>query len=269
MPHSSQSPSTAQPTPLAAMSNSIVVALIANLSMVMLHELGHFLVAYSLGLNPQLHHNFVYIDPHNVADAQLLWIAAAGPLGSLLVGGACLSAERQIRQKRPGTLLLLWMGLHGVLLFLGYLFIAPFFREGDTGKVFALLGLPEWLIILLSVGSVGVLTRLFIQLSARFSPYGNLGLLAGSRANLLILWPVMANVLAGLLHLPVSHPVSLLSPLCMPLAFMAMYRPFKRSAAAASVREPTVPLTPLSGWAIGLLLIVIGLFRWLNYPVHP
>lgn len=269
MPHSSHLPSPAQSTPLAALSNSIVVALIANLSMVMLHELGHFLAAYAFGLNPQLHHNFVYIDPRNVPDAQLLWIAAAGPLGSLLVGVVCLAAERQIRPKSAGTLLLLWMGLHGVLLFLGYLFIAPFFREGDTGKVFALLGLPEWLIILLSVGSIGLVTRLFVRLANRFTPYGEPGQPVGQRANWLILWPVVGNVLAGVLHLPVSHPVSLLSPLCMPLAFMAMYRPFKRAAVEVPSHEPTAPLTPLSGWAIGLLLLVIGLFRWLNYPVHP
>lgn len=266
MPKSSQSLSSAISP--AAVSNSIVVALIANLSMVMLHELGHFLVASSFALHPQLHHNFVYIDPRTVPDAQLLWIAAAGPLGSLLVGVMCLLAERQVQQKSLGTLLLLWMGLHGVLLFLGYLFIAPFFREGDTGKVFALLGLPEWLIILLSVGSVGLLTRLFIQLSARFSPYGESALSVGQRANLLILWPVLANVLVGLLHLPVSHPISLLSPLCMPLAFMALYRPFRRLALKTPLEQPTVPLIPLSGWAVGLLIVVIGLFRWLNYPVH-
>lgn len=115
--------------------NSCLIIVLTGVVTVILHELGHFVPAYFYGLEPELHHNFVFYDDAIVSPTAQAIIAAAGPVVSLILGIVFLFVSKRKKTKGLFSLLTLWMGLQGLLSFFGYLFIAPFFSYGDTGKV--------------------------------------------------------------------------------------------------------------------------------------
>ena len=239
--------------------NSMVIVVLTGIATVMLHELGHFIPAYLYGLEPELHHNFVfYVDQRVSAFAQGL-IAASGPVVSLFIGTSCLLFSKRARHKGLVSLTTLWLGLHGLLTFFGYLFVAPFFTYGDTGKVFALLGLPFWSVLAISTFGVVSLVVLFRNQAKEFTFYGEGCMTPAMRANSLILFPTLALVASAVLHLPVPTPLSLIAPLLMPWSFMTIYGVFFDYEDT----KPSVTLNRISWRLIIGLAVVVGIFRML------
>ncbi len=244
--------------------NSVIVVVLTSILTTILHELGHFIPAYFFGLQPELHHNFVSYDNSNVSSDKLAIIAACGPVLSLVLGTIFLFISKNITAKGYLSLFTLWMGLQGFLTFFGYLFIAPFFTYGDTGKVFAILGFPFVLVIAISVFGIAALVYFFKKQTKEFRFYGDEELNIVQRANALILFPVLGSLAACFLQLPVPTFLSLLAPIMMPMSFMSIYGEFRKTIK----EKPTISLNKISWLLLISLIAAIILFRLLNYPTE-
>ncbi|MBO0932439.1 hypothetical protein [Fibrella aquatilis] len=255
-----QTPATAPVRSNGLLINSIALIILTSLLTTVLHECAHFVPAYLYGFNPVLHHNYVAYDSAGRLVSQQLLIAAAGPGFSLLLGVVCLWLSTRLTEKGLLSLFLLWMGLQGVLAFFGYLFAAPFFTYGDTGFIFAKLGLPTWLVIVISVSSFVVLNVILKRMAFAFRFYGSIGQSVQQRANALILFPMLASVASAVLHLPVTTPLSIIAPAITPTIFLSIYGTFRRTDPG----QPTVPLSQISWLLMGLTAAMIVVFRLLN-----
>ncbi len=240
---------------------SLLAFTIAFLVAVLLHEGAHALTARAFGLHPALHHNYVSSeeDPMGGA-APRLWVPAAGPLASLVLGLGCLWWVR--RRQAPGSmtsLTALWLGLMGHIAFFGYLMMGPLFAYGDSGKVYAVLGVPAWLAWALAVLGLAVLILIVRRTSPAFERQVPAALAAEARgpsANALIAYPLVAGaVLTALLSLPAPSALSLIHPLTSPFAVFLAYGRFRRSRTAlrGDARYPA-GLGP--GWLLLLAALI-------------
>ena len=99
-----------------------------------LHELAHALTGLMLGSQPILYDTFV--EHRGLTDAGEALTAAAGPLFSLMQGLVLFAVfNRMHSAPRLAQLFVLWMALHGLVNFFGYLINAPFAPHGDIGQV--------------------------------------------------------------------------------------------------------------------------------------
>jgi hypothetical protein len=244
--------------------NSIAMIIVTGLLTTILHELAHFIPAYFFGFQPELHHNFVNYDDTNLPADKIAIVAAAGPIVSLILGLIFLAVSKQTKSKGFFSLFMLWMGLQGYLTFFGYLFIAPFFTYGDTGKVFDIIGLPFLVVIAISIFGIVALNFLYKIEAKEFRFYGSENMTVAGRANALIFFPVLGSIASGALQLPVPTFLSLLAPIMMPLSFMSMYGTFRRT-----VKEtPNVDLNQISWLLVIVLILTVTAFRLLNYPAQ-
>lgn len=216
--------------------HSLLAVVLAFLVTTLVHEGSHALTARAFGLHPVLHHNYVST-PDTESFASSVAIPASGPLVSLLQGLLCLALCRRIEPKSVVTLALLWLGVFGLLTFFGYLMMGPLFAYGDTGKVFALLGLPVWVQWLIAVAGLVAVMWILRGTAADFerqtlTPSAGEGRARAKTANLLIAFPLLAAVLVDtLLSLPVPTFLSLLYPLTSPFAVFFAYGKLRRRTA--------------------------------------
>lgn len=121
---------------------STVIFTLAFLITTILHELAHAVTGLTLGSEPVLHDTFV--EHHGLSRSGEAITAAAGPIFSLVQGIVLLVGKQhsQIRSApRLLQLFLLWMAIHGLVNFFGYLITTPFARHGDIGQVAEYFGL--------------------------------------------------------------------------------------------------------------------------------
>jgi len=241
----------------------------AFLATLLLHELGHALVSKALGGQPVLHNTFVSNRNQALGARATLAIALAGPLVSLMQGLGLLAAARRATSTSNLALLSLYGGWFGLINFLGYLLIGPFFPYGDLGQVEALLGLPAWAGWGLALAA-GLGLRQALGATApvllRFGPglgrarRGQLGRalvavpwLVGSALLVILSWP--APTLLSVLYPPLSSLVLLAA------WGAAMRQPYPPAEAAPA----TAPLFAglRLGPALALLLGVAVVFRLL------
>lgn len=254
---------------LALTASCLYVA--AYLVTILLHELGHAGTSWLLGGQPILYNTSVQSTNPTLSPVALVRIAVAGPLVSLGQGLALLTYVRRTRRRGPMGLFLLYMGVFGVMNFLGYLMIAPLVPGGDTGQVVALLQVPpavQW-------GTAG-LALLGLSRSIRGTGPLFLGLLptavqadAAQRQKglaALVLWPwAGGSLVLVLLAVPAPQLVILLN---IPLSSLALWGAFRTAQ-----RHPAGP-APVTGllrpqWVpwLGLLALAI-LFRYLGQGVR-
>ncbi len=129
----------------------------ASLITVTLHEFGHGLAAWLYGFHPTvygLHEEDIAASPVRVAV-----IAAAGPVVSLLLGMIFIAIYKRLRGQGFSRYLMLWLGLLGIALFMGYLITPPFYTKGDVYKVLASFNLASPIFIGISVlcGAIGII----------------------------------------------------------------------------------------------------------------
>jgi hypothetical protein len=132
--------------------NATVAFVLAGLVNSLLHEGAHAVAGLAVGLVPTITSFAVSYDPEGTARQQTI-TAAAGPVFSLVMGLVLMVVARRWG-RGFGRLVCMFLAFMGVMNFVGYCFIAPFARAGDTGKVLTLLGAPQW--VFLAVGVVGV-----------------------------------------------------------------------------------------------------------------
>lgn len=128
----------------------------AMLSTTFIHETCHALAAIALGLSPQI----IVFNEYNVVTMswQEVFVAAAGPLGSLVTGLLCLWAySRDHRRYSYPNLLLLWSFVLSLTTFIEYLIVTPFWTRGDTGIIAQLVHVPLWVQYIVMVVGLGLL----------------------------------------------------------------------------------------------------------------
>lgn len=268
--------STLAPSPVVALNrlvvNAICVYITAFLLTVLLHELAHALMALALGTQPVLYNTSVRnLDP--VPEAKEVFIALAGPMFSLLQGLVVLAAFRKATSTGPAALFVLFVGVFGIINFLGYLMITPFVPYGDLGRVAAIWHLPQPLLLVVALAA-GVALTLSVRNTAplfmRFVPAEVAGphtrTEKGQAVRALLMWPwLVGSVVITLLSWPLPTFASLL---VAPMSNMVL-----GAAWGAAMRQPELPgstapnVLRWSWGAVVALLLMAILFRSLQNGV--
>jgi hypothetical protein len=244
----------------------------AYLLTIMVHELGHALTSWSLGGQPVLHNTSVDTLNHAALPvATLVRITAAGPLVSLAQGLTLLWHAHRTRATGAGALFGLYLGVFGVINFLGYLMISPLVPGGDTGQLVALLHVPagvQWATAALALVLLMRLIRgtgpLFVQQLAAPAQHEAGARQAGLQALLLWPWAVGSAVLV-LLAVPAPQLSILLNLPMSSLVLFGAYRAGQRQPAPALAAAPAwwqaswLPLLAAGGLALLFRLLGPGI----------
>lgn len=247
--------------------NSSLLFVIASIIEMIAHECGHFVAALMMNAqNVALHHNYVSDTASDLTVAQVVFVKAAGPLVSLLIGIIFHFVCSRQRSRGLGFLFTLYMAVFGYIGIFGYMLVAPFFTSGDTGYICSILEFPMWLTVMVAVVGSGILYLLMRQLVRYFVEMGTPEIITAKETrhpfiNALVLYPLMIGIaVTTLLNLPVQVPLSLIAPICSPFAILWTY------GDALSKEYPTVamsssiePINRLSmTWVIIFVLTVIA-----------
>lgn len=251
--------------------NAICLYIAAYLLTVMLHEVGHAIMSWVLGGQPILYNTSVENTNKALSDMARVLIAAAGPVLSLLQGALLLAVMRRSRVEGPWGLFWLYMGVFGMVNFLGYLMIAPLVTGGDTGQIVALLHIPVWvqwptagLALLLLMQTIGGTAPLFTRLLPAT-------LLTDAEARTqamrsLIAWPWLAgSIVLVLLSMPAPHPAVVANMFMSPMVLRRTYRnALQHPAPEASATEGLLyqqwlPIVLSIALAVGFKLLSQGI----------
>jgi hypothetical protein len=139
--------------------NSCLIAITTFILSTILHELGHFFVARFLNVHAVLHHNYVVLK--NASSIENFSIAVAGPMTSLIFGIVFLLISKKKNPESLLKLFFLWLGMNFLLGFMGYMLIAPFVSQGDTGFIFKYLGVPFYIGVIIAILSFLLIQKIF------------------------------------------------------------------------------------------------------------
>ncbi len=238
--------------------NSILIIVSTTIIGTILHELAHYFAALHYNLQPHLHNNYV----HNlVAGTQLqeVLVAAAGPLFSLIFGITVSLVS--IKYIKPSLLkmFLLWLGMGCLLVFFGYIFIAPVAKSGDTGKIFAFLSVPFYLSVILSVSSFIFMNWLISMFAYQFVFYKNEETFYSKKnTRQLFLYPILLSiVIMTLLNLPTKSMISLSAVLFLPMTYFSAMGKYKR----LSIANADIVINKISPLLVITTILLIIVFR--------
>ena len=210
--------------------NSTIAFIIASILAMTLHEFGHF--SASILVNAKgvsIHHNYVNKIDEGLSQGQIIFIKAAGPIISLLIGLVFHFICSKDKVRGIYFLLKLYFCSFGYIGFFGYLLIAPFFAVGDTGYICKVLGFP--IAFTIGIAIIGALTLFFIMKSLMqyFVELGSREIIENNETrkkfiSSLILIPVLIGIIiTTLLNLPTIKVISLIAPMCSPFTFLWAY----------------------------------------------
>jgi hypothetical protein len=241
--------------------NSILIIISSSIIGTVLHELAHYVTAYYLNLKSELHHNYVQPLVENGTEQQYAIMAAAGPLFSLVFGIFVLSISIKYIKPSLFKLFMTWLGMGSILELFGYLLISPIAKEGDTGRVFAYLGVPMYLSISIAIISFIYINYLFARLVNQFVFYKNNTIFDKKETQeQLFLYPILSSIIImTLLNLPIITWISLLPTIFMPMTYLRTrgeYKKLKLTDADLTIDKVSIPL-------IILTIATIILFRFL------
>jgi len=201
-----------------------------------IHEGMHVVTAKLFGLQAELHHNYVSSSGEESSGFMAkVMVPASGPLISLLQGIIFLLLAQHRNEKSLLTLFYLWMSIIGFITALGYVAMTPLFAYGDTGKVFTLLGTPDWLKWIIGAGGIVAFIIILRGMAGDFArqfpkEYTDEKKSRRKILNFMITFPVlMGVVLSTFISLPVPTFLSLLYPLSSPFATFMIYGKLRRS----------------------------------------
>ena len=256
--------------------NSSLLFVLTSLLVTFLHEGGHAVAAWSLGIDASLHHNYVDTGDAPLTTAQTLVVTAAGPLVSLLTALAFHGLARRPVRNDLLALFFIYMAAFAWISFLGYLFIAPLFSGGDTGVIYSELDIPLLLALVVSALSILAIYYLLRSLSRSFAGLGTRDILEQREsrlrfANHLIKYPLAPGIGLGvLLNLPVPTLLSLIYPLFSPLALMLCFGNVLRPKFdVLAVRSEAGNLDRMSPLLIGAVAVAAIVDRLLVYGFAP
>lgn len=179
------------------------------------HELAHAIAAVLVGRDPVMFTTSVHCDMEGTVSARVI-TTLAGPLFSGLSGAGLLFIARAMRGAPRARLFVAWLGYHGLVNLVGYVFSAWFAPDADLGSATRLLGVPTpGLIALMGLGLAGLrlVARPFGVVFAQLAPAP---LATEAEANA---WSKELGVYAGFL----ATPVVMLSMLPVPHWLTLLY----------------------------------------------
>ena len=240
----------------------------AFLCTTLVHELGHATVSKLLGGQPVLYNTSVNNLNEHLPVGHQVAIALAGPLLSLVQGLVFLAWAWHRRGAGDAALWRLYLGVFGIINFLGYLLIGPLVPYGDIGQVEALWHWPTWATVGLAViAGVGVQFAV-ARTAPLFLDQGPAGLARPARGRLMRALVVLPWLLGSGLITALSWPpptlISLLYPILSSMVLgtawgRAMRQPYSPNSAVAPVLLSGLHL----GWALAALAAVGTVFRLL------
>lgn len=240
--------------------NSILIAISTFTIAIILHESAHFFIANLFNLNPELHHNYTktLIKPN---EKQLMLIAAAGPLFSLIIGAIILYISIKLIKPSLFKLFTLWLGMNNFIILFGYILTAPFIKNGDTGRVFDYYNIPFYIAIIIALISLLIISKIFTNLSKEFAFYKNNELFnKEENSRQMLLYPLICSILVNtILNLPVHHFISLLPTIFVPLTYISTLRTYKK----LDITNSSITINSVSMPLIFFTIINILFFRYL------
>jgi len=206
--------------------NSTILFCVTHILEMTLHEFGHFfacIAVHAKGIS--IHHNYVSNIDEGLTLTSILFIKAAGPLVSLVIGLVFHMVCSKQKTRDLTFLFNLFMAASGYIGFFGYLMISPFFTVGDTGYIFSALKFPLALTIAIGISGLLVLYLLIRNLMKYFIEMASREIIGKNQTrkifihSLLTLPIILGIVLTTILNLPVINVLSLIAPICTPLTF--------------------------------------------------
>jgi hypothetical protein len=210
--------------------NSTILFIVACILQTTLHEFGHFfaaIIVHAKGIS--VHHNNVDNIDEGLALKSILFIKAAGPFMSLMIGIIFHRACSLQKKRNLIFLFKLYMASFGYIGFFGYLMTSPVFTEGDTGYICTALNFPLWLTIGIAVSGALILYILIRNLMQYFVEMGSSEILEKKQTRFafihsVLLLPVLFGIpCTTLLNLPVVALLSLIAPFFGPFTFLWDY----------------------------------------------
>lgn len=240
--------------------NSILIVISTSIIGTILHESAHYIAGLLLNLNPELHHNYV-LSHTKGTELQNVLMAGAGPLFSLVFGCFILYISFNFIKPSLTKLFMTWLGMGSVLGLLGYFLIAPFAKEGDTGKVFSYLGIPTFISIIIAIASFIFINYIFGKWSNQFIFYKTDDPFDKKETQKqLFIYPIFASiVIMSLLSFPIITWISLLPTIFMPMSYFSTYGKYRRMENI----KPSLILNKVSPILIILTILTIIIFRYL------
>lgn len=205
-----------------------------------LHELAHALVGLVVARGPVLHTTFVDYARDGAVSDQIA-TALAGPLFSGGSGLALLAWSRSGKVPARLAPFVTWLAYHGLVNLVGYVFSVSFAPGADLGRVAALLELPTWLRIGLTLAGFGLLRLVARPFGAVLAASSETVLddeaQARAHAKRVMLAAWIATPALVLAALPVPHWLALVYTVAAPLPLFdlpdALARERARSAHAS------------------------------------
>lgn len=249
--------------------NASCLYISAYLLTIVLHESGHAAMALALGDHPVFFSTSVRTTSAHLTNLDHVLVAAAGPVLSLVQGLLLLGWLHRQRPRSTGGLFGLYMGLFGLINFLGYLCIAPFVTGADTGQIVARLHVPAgavWAVAALALGALVLAVERTGPLLLGLLPATEQASLEARTAGLraLLLWPwLLGSVVLVLLALPAPHPAVVANMFMSTMVLRSAYRtaqqaPVQLIGALGLPRPQWLLLGALVLAAIGFRLLALG-----------
>jgi len=246
--------------------NSSILFVIAAIVEMTLHESGHFiagLLAHTKDL--AIYHNYVSDNTDGLSLLNNIIIKAGGPVVSLALGILFHILCLKQSGRNLTFLFKLYMSVFGYIGCFGYLLIAPFFTEGDTGYICHVLNFPMWLTVIIAIGGGLILFFLMRSLIRFFVEFGTEEIISVREKRIpfirsLILFPLLIGiVVTTLLNLPVPTTLSLIAPICSPLTIMWVYGfAIKQSYSAEMMNKELSQVNKISYiWIVFLIFTVV------------
>jgi hypothetical protein len=210
--------------------NSSLLFVIASMLEMTLHESGHFIAAiFCHAKDVTLFHNNISDSVDGLSLVKVIFIKAAGPFVSLMIGFVFHFICSRQSKRNLLFLFNLYLTIFGYIGFFGYLIIAPFFTDGDTGYICYALNFPFWLTISIAAAGAGILYLLMLKLTKYFVEMGTKEIVTTKELRIpfihsLILFPLLIGIIiTTLLNFPIPVFVSLIAPVCSPFTIMWTY----------------------------------------------
>jgi len=210
--------------------NSTILFCVTHILQMTLHEFGHFFASIIVQANGiSIHHNYVLNIDEGLPLKSIIFIKAAGPLVSLILGIAFHLICSKMRHRNLTFLFSLYLSVFGYIGFFGYLMLSPFFTDGDTGYICLALKFPAWLTISIAISGALTLYLLIRNLMKYFVEMGTKEIIDKKETritfvhSLLTIPVILGIIITTILNLPTFATVSLIAPICSPFSFFWDY----------------------------------------------
>lgn len=255
--------------------NLISIIVVAFGLTTFLHEFAHAITARLFGVNSTLFHTYVSFDNSITSTSQELFILSSGPLISFFQAILFLTLLRKKNKIDFIGLFYLWMGIIGMVVFLGYMMMGPFIPYGDTGKIYTILATPTYISFSLAALAMVGIILFFRKLTPLFIDFlFNLRALSEFEKSkffliFFILPLLVGTIINTLISLPAPTIMSIAFPLVLPLAMLPSAIRIRKSSwrlVKDSTKENEI--LKITYWPILSMILIIIISRGLATGIN-